>query len=188
MHYSDEVSVSDSELELSNALLALARAYQLRDRNRICRHGITVSQCYALEHIAAHDGVTVSSLAAALALDKSTTSRVVEALRTARLADFAADAAHRREKPLAATAEGLALNRRIHREILEEHRRAMAPFSGRDRRVCSALLMAVTRQLADAPTPEIPARGPKGRGGDGAPGSREPHDQRRSRTRRRTPR
>jgi DNA-binding MarR family transcriptional regulator len=140
------VTTTHDQQELSDAILALARAYQLRDRNRVCRHGITVSQCYALEHIAANEGVTVGGLAAALSLDKSTTSRVVEGLRSAGLADFADDALHRREKPIAATARGAALNKRIHAEILEEHLKAMARFSPRDRRACRDLLRALATQ------------------------------------------
>ena len=31
--------------------MALAKHYQMRSRDRVCRHGITVSQCYALEVI-----------------------------------------------------------------------------------------------------------------------------------------
>jgi MarR family 2-MHQ and catechol resistance regulon transcriptional repressor len=141
------VTVTPEQRELSEAILALARGYQLRDRNRVCRHGITVSQCYALEHIAGNPGVTVGALAAALSLDKSTTSRVVEGLRSAGLADFDADARHRREKPITVTPRGLALNRRIHAEILGEHLRAMAPFSSRDRRACRDLLQALASQL-----------------------------------------
>jgi DNA-binding MarR family transcriptional regulator len=140
------VSATRDQQELSEAILALARAYQLRDRNRICRHGITVSQCYALEHIAANEGVTVSGLATALSLDKSTTSRVVEGLRSAGLADFVGEAMHRREKPIAATVRGVALNKRIHAEILDEHLKALARFSPRDRRACRDLLQAIAAQ------------------------------------------
>ena len=140
------MTVSPEQRQLSEAILALARAYQLRDRNRVCRHGITVSQCYALEHIAANPGVTVGALAAALALDKSTTSRVVEGLRSAGLADFEPETRHRREKPIVATARGVALNGRIHTEILHEHLQAMARFSPRDRRACRDLLQALASQ------------------------------------------
>ena len=140
------MTATPEQRQLSEAILALARAYQLRDRNRVCRHGITVSQCYALEHIAANPGVTVGALAAALSLDKSTTSRVVEGLRAAGLADFDAETRHRREKPIAASARGEALNRRIHTEILQEHLQAMARFSPRDRRACRELLQALATQ------------------------------------------
>jgi MarR family transcriptional regulator, 2-MHQ and catechol-resistance regulon repressor len=142
------VTVTPEQRELSAAILALARAYQLRDRNRVCRHGITVSQCYALEHIAANPGVTVGALAVALGLDKSTTSRVVEGLRLAGLAEFDAETLHRREKPLAATARGVALNRRIHTEILQEHLHAMARFSPRDQRACRDLLQSLATRAA----------------------------------------
>ena len=156
------MTVTPEQRQLSEAILALARAYQLRDRNRVCRHGITVSQCYALEHIAANSGVTVGALAAALSLDKSTTSRVVESLRSAGLAEFVADAVHRREKPIAATPRGVALNRRIHAEILQEHLQAMARFSPRDRRACRDLLHALaTQAVCGVPETRGSSDGPK---------------------------
>ena len=35
--------------ELHAALSALIRVYQFRDRDRICCHDVSVTQCYALE-------------------------------------------------------------------------------------------------------------------------------------------
>ena len=136
---------------VSEAIVAYARSHQLGSRNRVCRHGITVSQCYALELIAANTGITITAMAEALGLDKSTTSRVVEGLRTARLVTFAAGAANRREKPLAATARGEALNRKIHQEILAEHARVLASFSVRERKACRDILSRLSGGEATPP-------------------------------------
>ena len=129
--------------ELSDALLSLARVYQLRDRDRICRHGITVSQCYALEAIVAGDGLRVTELARALGLDKSTSSRVAESLCALGLARYEDEQANRRAKRVVPTRKGRALDTRIHDEIAAEH---LAIFDGFDRKeveVATRLLKAV---------------------------------------------
>src|SRR5688500_17024825 len=67
-------------VDLHRALSDLVRVYQFRDRDRICCYDISVSQCYALEAVAEHGPLTLNDLAARLYLDKSTASRVVDAL------------------------------------------------------------------------------------------------------------
>ena len=61
------------------------RVYQFRDRDRICCFDVSVSQCYALEGLVRRGGLTLNELAAHLYLDKSTASRVVDALERKRL-------------------------------------------------------------------------------------------------------
>jgi hypothetical protein len=65
---------------LHAAVAALVRVYQFRDRDRICCHDISVTQCYALETLVQHGPLRLSALAERLFLDKSTTSRVVGTL------------------------------------------------------------------------------------------------------------
>ena len=67
-------------LGLYEAVAELVRVYQFRDRDRICCHDVSVTQCYALETIVEHDPLRLSALADRLFLDKSTTSRVVSTL------------------------------------------------------------------------------------------------------------
>ena len=62
---------------LQAAVSELVRVYQFRDRDRICCHDISVTQCYALETLVEHGPMRLSALAERLFLDKSTTSRVV---------------------------------------------------------------------------------------------------------------
>src|SRR5262245_55668587 len=66
--------------DLQAAVADLVRVYQFRDRDRICCHDVSVTQCYALETLVAHGPLRLSGLAERLFLDKSTTSRVVAAL------------------------------------------------------------------------------------------------------------
>src|SRR3954467_12482369 len=65
---------------LHEAVADLVRVYQFRDRDRICCHDISVTQCYALEALTQHGAMRLSALAERLFLDKSTTSRVVRTL------------------------------------------------------------------------------------------------------------
>src|SRR5207249_8354060 len=80
--------------ELHDALLAFLRVYQFRDRDRICCHDISVTQCYAIDALLRRDLATLNELAAELCLDKSTASRVVATLERK---GYVARAAHPRD-------------------------------------------------------------------------------------------
>ena len=74
------VALDRDAAALQAAVAELVRVYQFRDRDRICCHDISVTQCYALETLVEHGPMRLSALAERLFLDKSTTSRVVGAL------------------------------------------------------------------------------------------------------------
>ena len=65
---------------LQSAVADLVRVYQFRDRDRICCHDVSVTQCYALETLVEQGPLRLGALAQRLFLDKSTTSRVVATL------------------------------------------------------------------------------------------------------------
>jgi DNA-binding MarR family transcriptional regulator len=65
---------------LNEALGELVRIVQFRDRDRACCYDLTASQCYALKGIVEAGGITVNDLAARLYCDKSTASRLAQAL------------------------------------------------------------------------------------------------------------
>ena len=62
--------------DLYSALNDLVRLYQFRDRNMICCHDISVTQCYALQSLTRGGAMMLNALASDLMLDKSTASRV----------------------------------------------------------------------------------------------------------------
>ena len=71
----------DADAEALHAALAeLVRVYQFRDRDRICCHDVSVTQCYAIEALIRRGPSGLNDLAAELYLDKSTASRVVATL------------------------------------------------------------------------------------------------------------
>ncbi|MEO8504488.1 MAG: MarR family transcriptional regulator [Acidobacteriota bacterium] len=118
---------SDTQLEHDAALLhravsELVRVYQFRDRDRICCHDISVTQCYALETLLRRGPLRLGELAAELVLDKSTTSRVVAALTRKRYVERTTDPRDKRTVVVAVTAAGRALHRRITKDLIEQQK------------------------------------------------------------------
>ena len=115
-------------LELNSALADLIRAYQVRDRDCICCHDISVTQCNALEALRARP-LTMNQLAAELVLDKSTTSRTVDALERKGYVERRAHPDDRRALQLVITAKGSKLYQRIERALQEQGMQLLAEFS-----------------------------------------------------------
>ncbi len=116
---------SDTRLQqdaqaLHEALSHLVRVYQFRDRDKICCHDVSVTQCYALEVLVERGPLRSNALAEALKLDKSTTSRVVDALVRKGYVGKAADGEDARAVSLRVTRSGRALYERINGELIEQ--------------------------------------------------------------------
>jgi MarR family transcriptional regulator, 2-MHQ and catechol-resistance regulon repressor len=110
---------------LQAAVADLVRVYQFRDRDRICCHDISVTQCYALETLVQHGPLRLSALAERLFLDKSTTSRVAGALVKKGYVEQHADEADRRATALKATARGRGLHTRITHDLVEQQKQLL---------------------------------------------------------------
>jgi DNA-binding MarR family transcriptional regulator len=113
-------------IELTSAVAELVRVYQFRDRDQICCHDISVTQCYALEAIVQHGPMRSTALAARLYLDKSTTSRVVTALVRKRYVQQRRDPADGRAVTLNVTRAGRALYQRINDDLVEQQKTLLA--------------------------------------------------------------
>lgn len=109
-------------LALQAAVSDLVRVYQFRDRDRICCHDVSVTQCHALEAIVEHGPMRLSALAERLFLDKSTTSRVVGTLVKKGYVEQRAEASDRRATALHATASGKRLYKRIIDDLVEQQK------------------------------------------------------------------
>jgi MarR family transcriptional regulator, 2-MHQ and catechol-resistance regulon repressor len=145
---------SDPALErdaqaLYGALSDLIRVYQFRDRDRICCHDVSVSQCYALETLVRKGGMSLNDLAAHLYLDKSTASRVVDALERKEYVTRAPHPSDRRAVVLEATATGRELYRRIEGDILAEERALLADFDPEIRRAMTQLIARLARAASE---------------------------------------
>jgi len=132
--------------ELQAAVTDLVRVYQFRDRDRICCHDISVTQCYALEMLVQHGPMRLGALAERLFLDKSTTSRVVAALVKKGYIEQSADPRDGRATALRATRDGQRLYARITADLVQQHRQLLEDLAPDVR----AGVVQVIRRLAQA--------------------------------------
>lgn len=135
--------------ELQAAVADLVRIYQFRDRDRICCHDVSVTQCYALETLVDQGPMRLGDLAARLFLDKSTTSRVVGTLVRKRYVEQRADARDGRATTLSATGQGRRLCARITGDLIAQQKLLLQDL---DPGVRSAVVQVLRRlaQAADA--------------------------------------
>ena len=131
---------------LQAAIADLVRVYQFRDRDRICCHDVSVTQCYALETLVAHGPMRLSLLAGRLFLDKSTTSRVVNALVRKGYAEQRADATDGRAMLISATRQGQRLCTRITSDLIEQQKQLLEDLAPEVR----AGVVQVIQRLAHA--------------------------------------
>lgn len=137
---SRDPALESDALELHRALTDLIRVYQFRDRDRICCYDVSVTQCYALEAVILKGPMGLNDLSAELYLDKSTTSRVVDALEAKGYVERRANPDDRRALLLEATASGRALHARIEADILAQEQELLSGFSSEVRRSMTALI------------------------------------------------
>lgn len=134
--------------DLHAALSELIRVYQFRDRDVICCHDLSVTQCHALTVIGHEGPLSMNDLAGRLYLDKSTTSRVVGALERKGYATREPNPSDRRALLLNATPAGAELLERIRSEILVEEKRLLAEFEPAVRREMTRLVSRLSRAAA----------------------------------------
>jgi DNA-binding MarR family transcriptional regulator len=133
-------------IALHSAVADLVRVYQFRDRDRICCHDISVTQCYALEALTQHGPMRLSALAERLFLDKSTTSRVVRTLVRKGYVESRQDATDGRATTVHATRAGQRLCARITADLVEQQKQLLQDL---DPNIRSGVVQ-VLRRLANA--------------------------------------
>ncbi|UCE59468.1 MAG: MarR family transcriptional regulator [Phycisphaerales bacterium] len=106
---------------LYHFLAELARGYQFRDREGICCHGISVSQCYTLDALEMQGPMTMSELAAHLHLEISSMTRVVDYLVANKLATRVTDAEDRRVCRVKIARKGHSLVGKIRTDLIKQH-------------------------------------------------------------------
>jgi DNA-binding MarR family transcriptional regulator len=110
---------------LQAAVADLVRIYQFRDRDQICYHDISVTQCYALETLVEQGPMRLSELTGRLFLDKSTTSRVVQTLIKKGYVEQRDDPSDRRAIALSATRAGRQLCARITADLVKQQKQLL---------------------------------------------------------------
>ena len=141
-----DAALDQDALALQQAVADLVRVYQFRDRDRICCHDISVTQCYALETLVAHGPMRLSALAQLLFLDKSTTSRVVNTLVRKGYVEQRADATDARAMLINATRPGQRLCARITSDLVEQQKQLLQDLAPEIR----AAVVQVIQRLAHA--------------------------------------
>ena len=131
---------------LHGALSDLVRVYQFRDRDRICCYDISVTQCYALEALVLHGPMRSQKLAELLMLDKSTTTRVVDALERKGYVGRSTAEDDARALSLLVTRSGRTLYDKINRELVAQQAELLADLDPAVREN----VIAVIRRLARA--------------------------------------
>jgi len=131
--------------ELYDALTELVRVYQFRDRDRICCHDVSVTQCYAIEALVRRGPSTLNALAAELFLDKSTASRVVGTLERKGYVTREKDEKDARYVVLTVTAPGRRLHDRIREDLVGQEARLLESFDPQVRKAFPKLLRKLAR-------------------------------------------
>ena len=141
-----EATLDRDAVALQQAVADLVRVYQFRDRDRICCHDVSVTQCYALETLVVHGPMRLSALAERLFLDKSTTSRVVNTLVRKGYIEQRPDATDGRAMQISATRQGQRLCARITSDLVEQQKELLGDLAPEIR----AGVVHVIQRLAQA--------------------------------------
>jgi DNA-binding MarR family transcriptional regulator len=128
------------------ALSDFVRAYLVGERDRICCHDISLTQCYTLDALIRRGPSTLNALAAELCLDKSTASRVVATLQRKGYVGRATHPGDGRAVLLDVTPSGRRLCERIRVDRVAERTDLLASFSPEIRQGITNAM----RRLADA--------------------------------------
>lgn len=143
---STDAALDRDAAQLQAAIAELVRVYQFRDRDRICCHDISVTQCYALEALIDHGPMRLNALAERLFLDKSTTSRVIGTLVKKGYVEQGPDAHDGRALALQATRSGRSLCGRIIEDLVGQQKQVLQDLDPDVRRG----VVRVLRRLAKA--------------------------------------
>ena len=126
------------------AFAELVRGYQFRDRERICCHGVSVSQCYTLDALDRHGPLSMGALASQLHVEISTMTRVVDYLVNNKLATRVTVPNDRRVCHVKISAKGRSLVATIRDQLVNEHEQVLRAIPAGSR---EAVITAMTSLL-----------------------------------------
>ena len=129
---------------LYEAVNELVRAYQSRDRERVCCHDLNLNQWAALSYVFRGGPVGLNALAEHLALDKSTASRVVDSLVKKGLVERVENSSDRRAIELGTSPAGAALYQTIRASLMVEEDQLLAGLSAEQRAAILGLIVRLT--------------------------------------------
>lgn len=112
----------------------LIRAYQFRDRNEICCHDVSVSQCYTMDALRRYGPMTMGKIGEHLYLEVSTVTRVVDQLANAGYVERVPDPDDRRVVRAKLTHAGIEMVNGIRAALLDDYRNVLEAIPGGSRR------------------------------------------------------
>jgi DNA-binding MarR family transcriptional regulator len=130
------------------ALQALLRVYQFRDRDRPCYADLTPHDCYALEAVERPGELPVSRLAAELGLHKSNASRIAASLEQRGYVARRPAAGDGRSVLLRLTPLGRARHAAVRRRVQQAQRRILRDHPARVRAAFCTLLVELAREAS----------------------------------------
>lgn len=138
---------------LYEAATAFIRIYQFRDRDHALRFGLTVVQAYTLDILVSTGGQSLTELARALRLDKSTMSRVISSMAQHGLVEWSRPEHDRRAKQIVASREGRRRYQLLRRALVRDNARLLASYSPAARRAAITILLQLVRRAESAQRP-----------------------------------
>lgn len=121
-------ALDDLAKEMYEIIHELLKKYQFRDRNQICCHDVTVSQCYVMAELY-KGALTMRTLSERLFLDISTMSRVVDQLQKKGYAIREQDSADRRVIHVSLTKAGRKLFETIEASLIATEKEILHKIS-----------------------------------------------------------
>lgn len=150
-------SLHNQAQRLYDVFAELVRGYQFRDREGICCHGLSVSQCYSLDLLDKDGPMPMGELAKALYLELSTVTRVVDQLVKQRLASRENDPTDRRICLIRITRKGQSMVADVRGKLIKEHEMVLRNIDADSREsVIAAMshLLAAFNERQQSRTPQ----------------------------------
>ena len=138
-------SINRQAERLYHVFAELVRAYQFRDREGITCHGLSVSQCYALDTLVDNGSTTMGDLARHLHLEISSMTRIVDSLVSKGWAMRATDDNDRRVCRVRISRKGQTLVSGIRSDLIEEHKHILREIPAGSR---EAVIAAISHLLS----------------------------------------
>lgn len=138
---------------LYEAATAFIRIYQFRDRDQALRFGLTVVQAYTLDILLSTGGQSLTGLARALRLDKSTMSRVISSMAQHGLVEWSRPEHDRRAKQIVGSREGRRRYQLLRRALVRDNARLLASYSPAARRAAITILLQLVGRAESAQRP-----------------------------------
>lgn len=139
------MSLNKQAEHLYKTFSELVRRYQFRDRDQICCHGLSVSQCYTLDALTQTDSLTMGELAAKLCLKMSSATRVIDPMVERGWVVRIEEPEDRRVCRLQATSKGRQLMAKVRADLIREHEEVLRIMPAESR---EAVIQAMNDLLA----------------------------------------